>query len=71
MPHRHHPGKTGPIVPTPIAAVGKIGETFDADLDGIFVEELEEPAFTMSFTVEQLEAMLAEAKRKEATDARA
>ena len=47
------------------AAVGKIGEAFDADLDGIFAEELEEPAFTMSFTVEQLRAMLAEAERRE------
>ncbi|MBQ3302159.1 MAG: site-specific integrase, partial [Eggerthellaceae bacterium] len=51
------------------AAVGKIGEAFDVDLDGVFAKELEPPAFTMSFTVEQLEAMLAEAKRKEATDA--
>jgi hypothetical protein len=35
----------------------------------VFAKEFEPPAFTMSFTVEQLEAMLAEAKRKEATDA--
>ena len=49
--------------------VGKIGDAFDVDLDGVFSKELEPPAFTMSFTVEQLEAMLAEAKRKEATDA--
>ena len=51
------------------AAVGKIGEAFDADLDGVFADELEAPAFTMSFTVEQLRAMLAEAERKEADDA--
>ena len=51
------------------AAVDKIGEAFDADLDGVFAEELEEPVFTMSFTVEQLEAMLAEARRLEATHA--
>ena len=47
------------------AAVGKIGEAFDADLDGVFAEELEEPAFTMSFTVAQLEGMLAEARKRE------
>ena len=51
------------------AAVGKISEAFDADLEGVLSEELEEPAFTMSFTVEQLEAMLAQAKRREATHA--
>ena len=51
------------------AAVGKIGEAFDIDLDGVLSKELEEPAFTMSFTVEQLEAMLAQAKRKEAAHA--
>lgn len=45
------------------AALGKIGEAFDADLDGVLAGELEEPAFTMSFTVEQLEAMLAQAKQ--------
>ncbi|MBQ9041307.1 MAG: site-specific integrase [Eggerthellaceae bacterium] len=51
------------------AAVGKIGEAFDMDLDGVFAEELEEPAFTMAFTVEQLRAMLAEAERREAASA--
>ena len=51
------------------AAVGKIGDASDVDLDGVFAKELEPPAFTMSFTVEQPEAMLAEAKRKEAADA--
>ena len=50
------------------AAIGKIGDAFDMDLDGVFAEELEEPAFTMAFTVEQLEAMLAEAKRREKGD---
>ena len=39
------------------------------DLDGVFADELEAPAFTMSFTVEQLRTMLAEAERKEADDA--
>ncbi|MDO5107991.1 MAG: hypothetical protein Q4D39_06920, partial [Coriobacteriaceae bacterium] len=48
------------------AAVGKIGEAFDADLDGVLAGELEEPALTLSFTVEQLRAMLAEAERREA-----
>ena len=47
------------------AAVGKIGEAFDADLDGVLAENLEEPAFTLEFTVEQLRAMLAEAERCE------
>lgn len=51
------------------AALGKIGEAFDADLDDVLAGELEEPAFTMSFTVEQLEAMLAQAKRKETAHA--
>ena len=51
------------------AAVGKIGDAFDMDLDGVFAEELEEPAFTMSFTVEQLRSMLAEAERREADNA--
>ena len=51
------------------AAVGKIGEAFDVDLDGVLAEELEEPAFTLSFTVEQLEAMLAEARKLEAAHA--
>ena len=51
------------------AAVDKIGEAFDLDLDGVFAKELEEPAFTMSFTVEQLEAMLAEARKLEAAHA--
>lgn len=48
------------------AAVDKIDEAFDLDLNGPFAEEPGPSAFTMSFTVEQLEAMLAEAKRKEA-----
>ena len=52
------------------AAVGKIGEAFDLDLDGVLAEGLEEPAFTLSFTVEQLEAMLAQAKQKEAAHAK-
>ena len=51
------------------AAVGKIGEAFDVDLDGVLAEGLEEPAFTLSFTVEQLEAMLAEARKLEAAHA--
>ena len=54
------------------AAVSKIGEAFDMDLDGVFAdqfEELEEPAFTMSFSVEQLRAMLVEAERREADNA--
>ena len=51
------------------AAVGRIGDAFDVDLDGVFAAESEAPAFTMSFTVEQLEAMLAEAKRREASNA--
>jgi len=50
------------------AAVDKVGEAFDIDLDGIFAEA-EEPALTLTFTVEQLRAMLAEAERKEATNA--
>ena len=50
------------------AAVGKIGEAFDMDLDGVFAEELEKPAFELSFTVEQLRAMLAEAERREKED---
>ena len=48
-----------------LTTVGKVGEGFDADLDGVFAEELEEPAFTMSFTVAQLEGMLTEARRRE------
>ena len=51
------------------AAVDKIGEAFDVDLDGVLAKELEEPAFTLSFTVEQLEAMLAQARQKEAAHA--
>ena len=51
------------------AAVDKIGEAFDMDLDSVFAEKLEAPAFTMSFTVEQLRSMLAEAERREADDA--
>ena len=47
------------------AAVGKIGEAFDIDLDGVFAEALEKPAFELSFTVEQLRAMLEEAERRE------
>lgn len=50
------------------AAVDKVGEAFDIDLDGIFAEA-EEPALTLTFTVEQLRAMLAEAERKEAANA--
>ena len=51
------------------AALGKIGEAFDADLDGVLADELGAPAFSMSFTVEQLEAMLAQARQKEAAHA--
>ena len=47
------------------AAIDKINEAFDLDLSGAFVAESEAPMFTISFTVEQLETMLAEAKRKE------
>ena len=50
------------------AAVDKVGEAFDIDLDGIFAEA-DEPALTLTFTVEQLRAMLAEAERREAADA--
>ena len=50
------------------AAVDKVGEAFDIDLDGMFAEA-EEPALTLTFTVEQLRAMLAEAERREAADA--
>ena len=48
-----------------LAAVDKIGEGFDMDLDIALPRKLEEPAFTLSFTVEQLEGMLAEARRRE------
>ncbi len=48
-----------------LAAVDKIGEDFDMDLDVAFAGKPAEPAFTMSFSVEQLEAMLAEARRRE------
>ena len=51
------------------AAVDKINEAFDLDLNGAFAKKDEPSAFTMSFTVEQLEVMLAEAKRKEVTNA--
>ena len=44
------------------AAVSKVDEAFDIDLEGVF-KEPEPPAFTLEFTVEQLERMLAEAKR--------
>ncbi len=50
------------------AAVNKVGEAFDIDLDGMFAEA-EQPALTLTFTVEQLRAMLAEAERKEAANA--
>ena len=46
------------------AAVDKIGEAFDIDLDGVFAKEAERPALGFSFTIEQLEFMLAEAKRR-------
>ena len=46
------------------AALGKVDEAFDIDLDGVF-KEPEPPAFTLEFTVEQLERMLAEARRRE------
>ena len=48
------------------AALVRRREAFDLNLDGVFTEELEPSAFTMSFTVEQLEAIPAEAKRREA-----
>lgn len=47
-------------------AVGKVGDAFDMDLDGVLADELEVPAFTMSFTVEQLRSMLAKAEVREA-----
>ena len=50
------------------AAVDKIGEAFDADLDGVFAEELDEPAFKLEFTVEQLRATPEEAERREKKD---
>ncbi len=40
-----------------------------ADLDGVLAKELKEPAFTFPFTVEQLEAMLAETRKFEAAHA--
>ena len=46
------------------AALGKVDEAFDIDLEGIF-EEPKPPAFTLEFTVEQLERMLAEARRRD------
>ena len=46
------------------AALGKVDEAFDIDLEGVF-KEPEPPAFTLEFTVEQLEGMLAEARRRE------
>jgi integrase len=46
------------------AALGKVDEAFDIDLEGIFAEP-EPTTFTLEFTVGQLEAMLAEAKRRE------
>ena len=51
------------------AAVDKFDEAFDLDLNGPFAEEPGPSAFTMSFTVEQLEVMLAETKQKEVTNA--
>ena len=48
-----------------LAAVDKIGEGFDFDLDVAFAGRPAEPAFTLSFTVEQLEGMLAEARERE------
>ena len=48
------------------AALGKIGEAFDADLDGVLAGELEAPAPALVFTANQLRAMLAEAERREA-----
>ena len=50
------------------AAVGKICEAFDIDLDSVFAEEPEKPAFKLEFSVEQLQAMLEEAKRRERED---
>lgn len=50
------------------AAVDKVGEAFDIDLDGMFAEA-DEPSLTLTFTVEQLRTMLAEAERREAADA--
>jgi len=46
------------------AAADKLGEAFDIDLDGVFAKEAERPALGFSFTIEQLEFMLAEAKRR-------
>ena len=46
------------------AALGKVDEAFDIDLEGVF-KEPEPPAFTLEFTVEQLKRMLAEARRRE------
>ncbi|MBR0404301.1 MAG: site-specific integrase [Eggerthellaceae bacterium] len=46
------------------AAVGKVDDAFDIDLEGIF-KEPEPPALALEFTVEQLELMLAEARRRE------
>ena len=74
-----HPGHARPRVPTAplphdllpnlpdakLAAVDKIGEGFDMDLDIALPLKPENPAFTMSFTVDQLRAMLAEAERRE------
>lgn len=48
-----------------LAAVDKIGEGFDMDLDIALPRKPETPAFTMSLTIEQLEGMLAEARRRE------
>ena len=48
-----------------LAAVDKIGEGFDMDLDIAYARKPETPAFTLSFTVEQLEGMLAEARKRE------
>ena len=49
------------------AALGKVDEAFDIDLEGIF-KEPEPPALTLEFTAEQLRAMLAEAERREAAN---
>ena len=51
-----------------LAAIDKIDEGFDIDLTGAFAEP-KPPAFTLEFTIEQLEDMLAEARRLEAAHA--
>ena len=48
-----------------LSTVDKIGEGFDMDLDIALPRKPETPTFTMSFTVEQLEGMLAKTRRRE------